>query len=591
MTDGPVAVGGAVPPTDVEPPSRRRPQPRLGPRAEARSWLVVAVLAAAVAIWFAMLGYRDLIDPDEGRYAEIPREMLTTGDWLTPRLQGLKYFEKPPLQYWATAVGYAVFGVHTWVARLWPALIGFACALWTGWVGRRLFGRDAGDCAFLVTASGLLYFVMGHVLTLDMGVSALLTLGMGSLALAQSRRHEPRAVTAWMLVGWAALAGAVLSKGLEGLVLPAGAVGVYVLWQRDWALLRHSRPVWGVALLAALTVPWFVAVSFANHDFARFFFVHEHLERFTTTEHHREGPYYYFVVIFAVGAVPWLALSLAALTRRELFAPAAPGFRPDRLFWVYVLFVLAFFSLSRSKLPAYILPAWPFVALLAGRLAARYHRWRTDGWVLVALGLSFSAAAVLAPRFATATTPVALLQSYRPWVAAAAAGLVTAGLLALLWRGSLKSMMAVVALVTMTSLQMLLWGMQALAPSRSGHDLARRLEALDLPADAPVYLVANYSPSLAFYLRRVPVIVDYRGELEFGIAAEPDRAVTGLDAFAARWRAAPAAAAVIDNRRTAYLNGGLPMRVVERGPRRTLVVKPAPQHGRERSDQAGGKGE
>src|SRR3989338_7736323 len=111
-------------------------------------WLVIAV----AIIWFANIEYRKLIKPDEARYAEIPRERAVSGDWVTPRLNGLKYFEKPPLQYWATATAYTVFGEHQWTARLWPALTGFAGLLLVWFAGLRLFGREAAGPAavFLV---------------------------------------------------------------------------------------------------------------------------------------------------------------------------------------------------------------------------------------------------------------------------------------------------------------------------------------------------------------------------------------------------------------------------------------------------------
>src|SRR5690625_479905 len=202
-------------------------------RQPAQTALVTILIALVFAVlWFAALGYRDLNEPDEGRYAEIPREMVVSGDWVTPRLNGFKYFEKPPLQYWATAVSYDLFGQNNMSARLWPALLGFLTLLWVGFVGWRLFDRRVGFFAACMLASGLMWAVFGHINTLDMGVSAFLAFGIGALVLAQARRDNPAVCRNWMLLGWAMLAGAVLSKGLIGLVLPGGAVVLYSLWQR-----------------------------------------------------------------------------------------------------------------------------------------------------------------------------------------------------------------------------------------------------------------------------------------------------------------------------------------------------------------------
>src|ERR1700740_3134983 len=109
------------------------------------------------ALWFATLPVRPLLDPDEGRYAEIPREMVATGDWVTPRLNDLKYFEKPPLQYWATAAAYELFGFSEWSARIWPALTGFLGIVMTFWVGRRLFSQRAAVYAALVLVASPYY--------------------------------------------------------------------------------------------------------------------------------------------------------------------------------------------------------------------------------------------------------------------------------------------------------------------------------------------------------------------------------------------------------------------------------------------------
>ncbi|MEZ5556976.1 MAG: phospholipid carrier-dependent glycosyltransferase [Pseudomonadales bacterium] len=533
------------------------------------------VIAAAALVWFALLGQRDLLDPDEGRYAEIPREMVASGDWLTPRLQGLKYFEKPALQYWATAISFELFGENNVSARLWVVLLGFAGALWTGFLGLKLFDRRVGRLAFLITGSGLLYFTMGHLLTLDMSLTFFLTLALGSLALAQQARERPKVLRAWMLLAWAALAGAVLSKGLVGLVLPAAAVGLYMLWLHDWRLLKDLHLGKGLLLLVLLCAPWFLAVSRANPEFAQFFFVHEHFERFTTDQHGRGGPIFYFVVIGLVGALPWTLLTLRALFR-PAFAPNGDGvFQSARLFWIYVLFVLLFFSVSHSKLPAYILPIFPFAALLAARKAVALGRWRCDGWALLGWAAVLAAVTSQSFRFASRSTPAELIAGMEPWGYAAAAGFAAAGSILLLRRGTLEGRMTAAALMAMLSTQMLLVGSQALAPSRSGREFAQAVERLSLPADTPLYLVGDYSPSFAFYAKRVPTIVGYRGELEFGMRVEPGRVIEDKAEFAARWRNERQAIAVIDNGRRGRLDPDLPMDVIESSPRRTLVVRDA----------------
>src|SRR5512143_750042 len=330
-------------------------------------WLV---LLAVVVIWFGNLEYRKLIRPDEGRYAEIPREMVVSGDWTTPRLNDLKYFEKPPLQYWATAVAYEVFGEHQWTSRLWTALTGFAGLLLAWFTGTRLFGREAGIYAALLLGSSMLYAMMAHINTLDMGVTFFITLGIFSLLLAQKEERDAQRRN-WMLLAWAALALSVLSKGLMGLVLPGAALFLYSVFNRDIKIWKRMHWVSGLLVFFLIATPWFVLVMRANPEFFHFFFIHEHFERFTTKVHGRFQPWYYFIPILLLGMLPWtlLMFDTALRTWRES-VQQAKAFSPERFLLVWAVFVYLFFSISDSKLPSYLLPMFPPLALLMGKQIA-----------------------------------------------------------------------------------------------------------------------------------------------------------------------------------------------------------------------------
>jgi 4-amino-4-deoxy-L-arabinose transferase-like glycosyltransferase len=291
--------------------------------------------------------------------------MVASGDWLTPRLNGYKYFEKPPLQYWATAASFRIFGVNEWAARLWPGLTGFLGVLLVFWAGNRLFGPPAGLLGAAVTASCFLYAVVGDLLTLDMALSFFMSAAVLAFAVAQREPGEAGR-RRWMLVAWAAMALAVLTKGLVGAVLPIGAAGVYVLVQRDWKLLSRLELVRGGLLFLAIAAPWFVLVSLANPEFPRFFFIHEHFERFLTKEHDRYQPAWYFLPVLLLGMVPWIVALVPAL--RSAWRRAAPpaGFDAQRFLLLWCAVVFVFFSASDSKLVPYILPLFPALAPLIG---------------------------------------------------------------------------------------------------------------------------------------------------------------------------------------------------------------------------------
>jgi len=526
-------------------------------------------------LWFAMLGYRDLIEPDEGRYAEIPREMVASGDWVTPRLNDFKYFEKPALQYWMTAFSFQLFGQSNATARLWTATIGFLCGLFVWYLGRYLFGEIAGYYAFMLTMSSLLFVAMGHILTLDMSVSAFMVMGIGALAIAQSRRDRPRHVRKWMLLGWTGLGLAVLSKGLIGLVLPGGAVVIYSLWQRDWQLWRHLHLFKGLMVLLAITAPWFTIVSMRNREFAEFFFIHEHFQRYTTTVHHRTAPFYYYVPILMLGISPWLISGAKALLRPSFsWKPQNQGFNAERLLWVFVIFTLVFFSFGKSKLPAYILPVVPIIAVLAGkRLAKDGQQLVADGRFTLVLAGVLGIIAIFIPYVGKKAIPVELLAHYRWWLAVGAVVLSMGGWV--LVKNTAKPFygLTIACLLFLLGYQLYLWGFQEIAPSYSSREMADAIKSMGLEK-TPIFSVHTYPQSLPFYLGKTIRLVQAKGELKMGIRAEPEKWISNKEAFAKAWRNQQQAIAIFRPKTfEIYKEAELPMNIIYYGPRYIAVSR------------------
>src|SRR5438045_719686 len=346
---------------------------RRGGRLGWRAWVILG------AAWFATLEVRPLLDPDEGRYAEIPREMLASGDWITPRFDGLKYFEKPPLQYWATAAAYRVFGLEQWSSRLWSVGLAFACLpLVFTWVAR-LYGRDGALLALTALAVSPFFVIVGHLNLLDGAFTFWLTAAVLAFALAQTTQPASAAERRWMLAAWGAGALAVLSKGIVVGVLAAAALILYSLSERDTHTWRRLHPGAGLALFTAIAAPWFVVVSLRNPSFPGFFFVHEHFTRFLTTVHQRVEPWWYFLPLLLLGVLPWIAPLVRAGRRAWAgaaapdTAPAAaaagsgiPQFKPLKFLLIFAAVTLVFFSASGSKLAPYILPMLPVLAAVTG---------------------------------------------------------------------------------------------------------------------------------------------------------------------------------------------------------------------------------
>ncbi|MGI4849863.1 MAG: ArnT family glycosyltransferase, partial [Janthinobacterium lividum] len=288
-----------------------------------------ALLLAFCLAWFWSLGARTLVPTDEGRYAEMAREMVTTNDWITPHLNGIKYFEKPPLQNWMNALTFKAFGFGDWQARLWTGVCGFFGIWMVYYTGRRVFGRAVGITAAAVLGSSVYWIAMGHINSLDMGLAATMTLALCGLLLGQRNEASPRQRRKGMLLCWAGMALAVLSKGLIGVVLPGAVLVLYMLLARDWTVWKRLYFGPGLLLFMLLCAPWFILVSAANPSFAHFFFIHEHLQRFTSTVHHRTGSWHYFFPILFAGILPWLGILVQSLW--DARKSDAGGFQPKLL--------------------------------------------------------------------------------------------------------------------------------------------------------------------------------------------------------------------------------------------------------------------
>ena len=533
-----------------------------------------ALVAFVAAAWFLTLGLRHLLPSDEGRYAEIAREMYASGDWVTIRYNGVKYFEKPPLHLWMTAIAYHLFGVGEWQSRLWVAISGAIGILATMVAAKRWYGERVALLAGLVLLAAPTWNIAAHFNSLDMGVSGALACVLAGVLMAQHPDASAAQRRHWMWAAWAAMAAAVLTKGLIGLVLPGLVLFVYVLLARDWMLLRRLHAGSGSLLFLVIVVPWFVIVSLRNPEFPSFFFIHEHWQRYTTNVHHRGAPWWYFVPQLLVGFVPWLALSwpMARAVRKDL---GGEGFRPALLLGVWAMVIFVFFSLSGSKLPGYIVPIFPALALLAAPVLSSIDAkaWRRQ-IVLTALIVAITLAATpFVARLGSTGTPNELYRSYAVWMAGALA--LSLGGLALAFRlrhsAGLRSF-GVYSVTLFAAITVALLGHETFGRKSSGVDLAAPIQKVLTP-DMPIYSVRMLDHTLPFYLRRATTMVESADELEFGLTQEPQKWLPSLDAFENVWASGPPAIAIMSPATHALLERGkVAMVPLARDARRVVVT-------------------
>ena len=526
-------------------------------RARGLGWVAWLVLAIA---WFATVQVRPMFDPDEGRYAEIPREMAVTGDWLTPRFDGLKYFEKPPLQYWATAAAYTAFGEHEWTSRLWTVVLGFACLpmvfLWT----RRLYGLNAALAALAALCVSPYFGIIGHLNLLDAAFSFWLTGAVFAFALAQSSAVASPDERRWMLVAWAAAALAILSKGIVVGVLAGGSLVLYSLFERDLRPWKRLHAVLGVPLFLLIAAPWFIAVSLKNPDFPEFFFVHEHFARFLTQVHQRVEPWWFFLPLLLLGVFPWGLASIRASMNAWRASGPTPEFKPLRFLLIFALFTLVFFSMSGSKLAPYIQPLFPPLATLVGVCVAERPKFMRTTAVITASLVAFVSVVLLSYSV--------IHNSFVPtgaivWTAAATAFMVIAVIVTRV-RQRLGDVVPAVAIAAAGAFAWaaFMTALGVVPPARSARDLVAKAQPFVHP-QTTLYSVGQYRETISPYLHRTLIVVDFEGELHFGLNAEPGKQMATVGDFVTQWDASTDAVAFFGpGEWERFRKQGLPGRVI-----------------------------
>lgn len=496
---------------------------------------VLCLVALGVPLFFFRMGAWGLFDPDEGRYSEIPREMLARGDWITPHLNATPYFEKPPLTYWSVATFFQIFGEHEWVARLAPALAALAGVLIAYMLGRRMFGARAGFLGAIVLATSVLWAVLARELLTDMIFSVMLFSALALWWMGHSEAVGSQKKILWFLGFWAVLALAVLAKGPVAVVLCIAIIGAYLLICRPPKALREMRWLPGLVVFFAIAAPWFVLVAARNPQFNHFFWYGQHIGRFLGKGDNREHvqSVTYFIKWLPLLFFPWSFFVPAAIWMgaKELLPASTPRRRSAVFLLAMSLLILGFFSMSSSKLVPYILPIFPPMALLLG---AYFDRLISKGLIskdyaqrdkLFAVGslllgatltVVVTAMVFIAPKFLLKAEGLSIFWSlsialvFALWLVA----------LGLAFRAYKKgaSPLGIVAATGGGSTLFIAFAMCVVAAIAPNHLVKPLLEYIQpgLEANGDVILYKELTQSVGFYTQRRIRIYGDGGEIRFG---------------------------------------------------------------------------
>src|SRR5690348_6062042 len=349
-----------------------------------------------------------LVGPDEPRYAWIARAMAGTGDWITPRLYGQPWFEKPILYYWAAAVGFRLHLPAEWAARLPSAFAALAAALAIGWLAWEHYDADVASLsspsllAPLIFSTSIAAIGFSRAATPDMLFSASLTLAMasgayafrcsGALYGAGDQHGRARSANLLSIALFGAFLGlAVLAKGPAAIILAGGAIGLWALATKQWRVAFRTAHPLAIAVFCIVALPWYVLCAIRNPNFIRIFIFQHNFERYLTPMFRHRQPFWFFLPITLLALLPWTIFlwppfQEALRVWREKSWVRSPGF----FFGCWAVFPIIFFSFSQSKLPGYILPAVPPLALLCMISALRALRYRGVSRRLLLTGVGIS---------------------------------------------------------------------------------------------------------------------------------------------------------------------------------------------------------
>jgi 4-amino-4-deoxy-L-arabinose transferase-like glycosyltransferase len=410
-------------------------------------------------------------------------------------------------------------------------------------------------------------------------LSAFLVAALCSLLLAQTARN-PSDIRKWMWACWAFMALASLSKGVIGLAIPGMVFVVYSITAWDWKIWKRLHIISGSILFLAITAPWFVLVAQRNPEFLEFFFIHEHLQRFTQTAHSRTGPIYYFIPLLLLGFLPWIAQTPGALAQawRERNREFSSGW----LLACWFAVIMGFFSVSQSKLPGYIIPVFPALAILVGHRMDRslgFNNSLGSPWKLQAL--LFALLGVVGFFFLgeinkqARPDEIEAYAQYIYWVVAALIVLISGSVLAFM-QSKLNGLSSITSFASGFFLCALIAGTghETLGRAVSGIDLVEEVKAT-IPEKVNFYSIRLLDHTVPFYLGRTMIMVEFPDELEFGVQQEPDLWLPTLDAFIERWKEDTTAyALMVPEQYVALQKINLPMQEVGRDSRRVIVKHP-----------------
>lgn len=478
------------------------------------------------------LGNRPFATPDEARYVEIPREMLATGDWITPRLNGVKYFEKPPFLYWLQAINLKIFGLQEGKMRLWIVFFATLGCIATYCFGQSVFNRSTGLIASGILATCCLYFSLARLIILDMPLSIQITLSLycfykGFYSLSSLQRRF------WFYGFSTFCALGVLTKGIIALALSGPIIFLWLTWTRQWNRIFPLYIFSCLGIFLAIAAPWHILVSLKNPEFPYKYFIVEHFLRYTTTIHSRYQPFWFFIPILLTGLLPWTSFLFESL-KNFYFQKKEPTLS---FLWIWASWIFVFFSISHSKLIPYILSMFPPLALVIGHTLHHILDKNKNSYIfyhhsifMVFLGLGGFVIPFYFPDIID--EKISLI----PYILVLSSVFVGHGILVFMMakRNHIQKMIYCIG-STALLIAIILCYASPYIQRPSLKSLAQMI-AKERKDNEPIISFFTYFQDLPLYSQQIVTVAGSKGELEFGTTVENIQWIIDIEEFINYWQ-------------------------------------------------------
>lgn len=478
-----------------------------------RSWIIdLTLLGGILSLFYAFcLGSYPLFTPDEGRYSEVAREMVATGDYITPRVNGVPFLDKPILYYWLQALAINLFGLNEWALRFFPALLGVAGCLMNYICGRKLFNRRTGIVAALILGTTPLYFASAHYANLDLEVAVWISCTL--LSFITAVRNPARPQTGWLFATYIFAALAFLTKGMIGFAFPVMVVGSWIILTWRWDILKRTHLGAGLMLAFVIVLPWYTLAQHENSEFLHYFFVTQQVTRFlSAAEFNSHAPFWFYAPIILAGFFPWTLFAAQSFYQSARHVYKNARLHQDELFlmlWFGIVFL--FFSFPRSKTIGYILPVFPPLAMLtANYLVTRFSAMkayyvRLIAYIFASISTAIAITLLALPRYGWLNIDVGI----SPYLTTIAVIFIASAVISLLFiRRSFAALLSICCLSITTALLVLVLGASYLNTG-TAKPLITQVQSLAKPEDEIVNYFRYYYDTPLYLQRRVSVVADW----------------------------------------------------------------------------------